>query len=174
MKLTVGRMAHVKVEKGCAEALLMGVDDQEIGNPVWRAVALRSVEQKPPFAVPMELSADLASVHEPYGCMREIVMLPAPPDLSHDSIPFFKQESTPGAQIDPGALPRLMQDLGFDPVESIVADNLTKERYGWRCGCGAMEQALYSGLNAAMQAGGAHRCSDGVRRAWSATWNAVT
>jgi hypothetical protein len=168
MKLTVGRMAHVKLEKGCAEALLT------FRAPgAWGLVALR------PFngtdGAPTDLQVPEDVIHEPYGCMRAIVMLPEPEYSFFGPLPGspIDQVATPGAQIDPGA-PRLMQDLGFDPGREIVAGHLTKERYGWRCACGAMEQALYSSLNAAMQAGGAHRCQDDVRRTWSATWNAVT
>lgn len=115
MKLTVGRMAHVKLEKGCAEALLMGMDDQVVGSPVWRAVVLRALQDDRGFAVPKEVAAEPASVHEPYGCMREIVMLPRPEERYSFFRPLPGSSIDPTAPVEPAAPEAPIQRMHYDP-----------------------------------------------------------
>jgi hypothetical protein len=73
MKLTPGRMAHVKVGKGCVEALLVRKCG-DCPSQEWEAFAVRTGVDYPTVGAIIQPEP---IVHEPYGCMREIVMLPA-------------------------------------------------------------------------------------------------
>jgi hypothetical protein len=82
MKLTPGRMAHVKVENGCVEALLGRQMTTVLELPAWGILALRTYGGG---LEGMKSVVPASQVHEPYGCMREIVVFPAEEPPSYAS-----------------------------------------------------------------------------------------
>jgi hypothetical protein len=79
VKLTPGRMAHVKVENGCVEALLGGLV-KEAGLTGWNIVGLRATREPDVFEI-LTMTVGDPVVHEPNrGCLREIVVFPVAGD----------------------------------------------------------------------------------------------